>query len=267
LIESRSSAPGDDQAAPRARDDARRVAIQALCVALATALAFGVPFLAQQIALEAGRGWLVASPAHDGPFLAFLYLQHGLQALLALLCMVALRRTTGADFGLRWPPTARPVVMAAVVAFAVCCAFTLLAYLPNLLAGAPPPPPHPLSTGSIAGWSLFEGGFVGPTEEILFRALIIGYLATTLRGATRLGSLRISWATIIAAILFGLAHMVGAQGPWWRSAFQVSYAIVLGLIYGYWFERGRSLLAPAIAHNITDFAALAAGFAITALWR
>jgi hypothetical protein len=237
-------------------------------LALAVVLAFGLPFLADHLALAVEGGWSSAVPKEDGRLLGFLYLQHGFQAALAVAAIFALARLTKADFGLRWPDSSRSVAVAAGVSFAVFAVFTCVAYLPNILAHAAPPAPHPLGARSLAGWSLFEGVYVGPTEEILFRSLLVGYLAAEFPGAIRLGRLTLSWATIIAAVLFGLAHLPGNLGaPWWSNFFSVTYACALGLVYGYWFERSCSLLVPAIAHNVTDLAALIVATGLAVLWR
>lgn len=145
---------------------------------------------------------------------------------------------------------------------------TLFRYAPNLIAHAPPPPDHPLGAASFAGWTLFEGVYVGPTEEVLFRSLLMGLLSGAGLGVLRLGRLRLSGTTIVAALLFGAAHFAGVTAaPWWQNEFQIVDAIVLGLIYGYWFERSRSLVVPAVAHNATDLLATWASFGLAAIWR
>jgi hypothetical protein len=246
----------------------QRFRLKPLPVVFATALAFGLPFLAERLALAVQRGWWSAAPKEDGPLLAFLYLQHGAQAGLSLLVILGLKPRVRADFGLRRPGSLRPLAAASGLSFAVFAAFTVVAYLPNLIAHTAPPIARPLTAVSFAGWSFFQGVFVGPTEEILFRGLLVGYLATALPGSLRLGRLEIGGATVIAAVLFGLAHLPGSlAAPWWENLFHVTYACALGLVYGYWFERSRSLLVPAIAHNVTDLAAVLTAFGLAVLWR
>ena len=121
-----------------------------------------------------------------------------------------------------------------------------------------------MTPGSIGGWLVFEGLYVGPTEEILFRGLLIGYLSVVLPGAIRVGRFAISWAAIVSALLFALGHV---QPIWWQALFQMTYAFVLGIFYAYWFEQTRSVLVPALAHNVTDLAATVTGFAVAAFWH
>ena len=238
-----------------------------LPVVVASALAFGIPYLAEHLVLAAGSGWSSAIPRDDRQLLAYLFFQHGTQALLSLLAMACIQRFIKADFGMRWPSKLGPIAWAGLLSSAIFAAFTLVAYLPNLVTHQRPPIPHPLNPISILGWSLFQGGFVGPTEEVLFRSLLVGYLAAELPGFIRLRWVNLSWATALAALLFGLAHLPGnLDAPWWQNAFRVTYSFVLGMGYGYWFERSRSLVVPSIAHNITDLAALFVGFELSANW-
>ena len=84
----------------------------------------------------------------------------------------------------------------------------------------------------------------------------------------RIGTLRISVAGIIVAVTFSLAH---AQAFWHTSLFsalgQQLYAIAIGILCAYLFEKSGSLLAPAIAHNAGDFVEWCCCFTMTALWH
>ncbi len=172
------------------------------------------------------------------------------------------------DFGLRWPDRLSDVWVATGWCLVVAILVTLIRYAPNLLSHAPSHPDHPLNTASLAGWTFFEGIYVGPTEEVLFRSLLIGIISGAGLGGLRLGRIKLSGAVIVAALLFGAAHYAGGgASPWWQNAFQIVYAVMLGLIYGYWFERSRSILAPAIAHNATDLLATWLSFGLDVIWR
>jgi membrane protease YdiL (CAAX protease family) len=199
--------------------------------------------------------------------LAHLFVHHGLQAAMSFAAILLWSGLPSADFGLRRAKLS-DVSSATRWALTVAALATALTYIPNVLSHTPPHPVHPADLGSLAGWTLFEGVYVGPTEEILFRSLLIGLLSRAGLPGFRLARVRLSGATVIAALLFGAAHYAGVTtAPWWQSAFQIGYAIVLGLIYGYWFERSRSLLAPAVAHNATDLFATWVAFGFAAVWR
>jgi uncharacterized protein len=232
-------------------------------IPVAVLLGYGLPTIAARLASAAtSYGWPSAKP--ESHLLAWLFVQHGAQAALALTAIAILKRFMVADFGLRLPRRLDEVATAALWALAICALFTLVAYLPNILGHSPPPRSHPLTPASVAGWSIFEGVYVGPTEEILFRSLLIGYLSAAMPGVIRIGRFAVSWAALISAMLFALGH---SQPVWWQALFQMIYAFVLGIFYAYWFERTRSVVVPALAHNVTDMAATLTGFAVSALWR
>jgi membrane protease YdiL (CAAX protease family) len=239
---------------------ANRHLVQISLVTLAVLLTLGLPWVSDQLATA-------VVPTGFDP-LGHLFLHHGLQAAMALVMIGLLIGRKTSDFGLRWPDRSADVWAATGWCLLVAIFVTLLRYTPNLLAHAPPHPDHPLSLAGFAGWTFFEGIYVGPTEEVLFRSLLIGILSGAGLGGLRLGRIKLSGAVIVSALLFGAAHYAGgAATPWWQNAFQIVYAIILGLIYGHWFERSRSLLVPAIAHNATDLLATWVSFGLAMIWR
>jgi uncharacterized protein len=112
---------------------------------------------------------------------------------------------------------------------------------------------YPLTTPHVAGWLIFEGIYVGPTEEIRFRALLVTYLAATMPGRLRVGCFDMNWARVIVAIIFALLHATNlATRPWPLALGQQIYAFALGVLYAYWLEKSRSILASSIGHNVSD---------------
>ena len=85
---------------------------------------------------------------------------------------------------------------------------------------------------------------VGPSEELLFRGLIQTSLNASIRAAVRWRGWRISLGTVIAAVLFGLFHLV-------------IIAMILGLVIGLLYERTRNLLGASLFHSVTDFSGTA----------
>jgi uncharacterized protein len=74
-------------------------------------------------------------------------------------------------------------------------------------------------------------------EEFLFRGLIQNLLSTTLR-SDRAGLL-------VAAVIFGLAHLNNGGFPNWRYALLATFA---GLAYGSAWRATRSIFASALVH-------------------
>ena len=237
--------------------------LKAVPILVALCFGCGLPLIAVEFASAATALFWPSAKTGDH-LLAGLFLHHGAQAVLALAAIALLKGRMAADFGLRLPERWGAVGAAVLWSLLIFALFTAIAYLPNLVSGAPPAPTHPLTVSSVAGWVAFEGVFVGPTEEILFRSLLIGYLAAAMPGALRLGPVSVSWAALVSSAVFALGHI---DAIWWQTAFHMTYAFTLGLVYAYWFERTRSLVAPALAHNATDLAATLTGFAVSAFWR
>ena len=113
------------------------------------------------------------------------------------------------------------------------------------------------------GWLFFEGVYVGPTEEVPFRALLVTYLAATMPGRLRLGRFEMNWAGVIVALIFALLHATNFSLRAWPLALgQQLYAFALGVLYAYWLEKSKSVVAPIIGHNVGD----ALEYALMFLW-
>jgi membrane protease YdiL (CAAX protease family) len=136
-------------------------------------------------------------------------------------------------------------------------------YAPELLAGTHPKLDYALTPGNVAGWLVFEGIWVGPTEEIPFRSLLVAYLAATMPGQMRLGRFSVSRAGVIVALLFCLAHLESFWSrPWPLALGQQLYAFALGVLYAWLLERSKSIFAAIACHNAGDFVE----YAIVMLW-
>jgi hypothetical protein len=73
-------------------------------------------------------------------------------------------------------------------------------------------------------------------------------------GKLRLGRFEMNWAGVIAALIFALLHATNFSVRAWPEALgQQVYAFALGVLYAYWLEKSKSVVAPIIGHNISDF--------------
>jgi membrane protease YdiL (CAAX protease family) len=131
---------------------------------------------------------------------------------------------------------------------------TIVGYAPQLLAHKAPELDYPLTARNIFGWLTFEGVYVGPTEEIPFRALLVTYLTKTMPpGRARLGSYEMNQAGVVVAVIFALAHAGSfLTSPWPLALGQQIYAFALGILYAYWLEKSGSVVAPIVGHNFGD---------------
>lgn len=233
---------------------ARRHILAVWPVSLSVTIGLGVAIPAAGGALALAAARLAHLPMQAGFNLPFLYAQHGFQLAIALICIGGLRRIVPADYGLHWP-RGRTYLWPAI-AWGVFFGFLMTAagYAPELLAGRAPVLDYKLSAATMAGWLGFEGIYVGPTEEIPFRALMVTYLAATMQGEiVRLGRYEMNKAGVIVALIFALSHLTSFwTAPWPLALGQQIYAFALGVLYAYWLEKSGSVLAPAVGHNVGD---------------
>jgi hypothetical protein len=193
-------------------------------------------------------------PITPGGNLGWLYLQHAGQLIVALIVIAALKYTVfPADYGLHWPRGKTygwPAILWGVF-FGVL--MTLVDYGPQIIAHTKPDTGFSLTPANIWGWLFFEGGYVGPTEEIPFRAVLVTYLATTMPGKLRVGRFEMNWAGVLVALIFALLHAMSFNTRDWTQALgQQLYAFALGVLYAYWLEKSQSIVAPIVGHNVSD---------------
>ena len=91
-------------------------------------------------------------------------------------------------------------------------------------------------------------------EELLFRGFLFGVIAAVYPRAWQLWRLRISTASLLTGLSFGLWHLGGLRLPehgfYW---FQVVYASIAGLLMGMLRERTHSVWAGWAIHFLVDW--------------
>lgn len=226
-----------------------------------TILGWGIPYLAAYLAYLSNR--LFQTPSPYGPVLPWLYMQHALQFLIALAAIAIVKRRVPADYGMHWPRRKTYILPAALWGALFGLIMTVVDYAPQLIAHTKPDLGYPLTTANIAGWLFFESVYVGPTEEVPFRALLVTYLAATMPGRLRIGRFEMNWAGVIVAVIFALLHAANFDLRAWPLALgQQIYAFMLGVLYAYWLEKSQSVVAPIVGHNLSD----GVEYAIVFLW-
>jgi uncharacterized protein len=228
-----------------------RLRLKAVPLLVVVALGVGIPYLAAYLAFFSSR--IFGTPSPRGPTLPWLYMQHAVQFLLAVVAIGIAKRYVPADYGLHWPRQKTYILPAVLWGALFGLIMTLVDYAPQLIAHHRPDPGFPLTATNVAGWLFFEGVYVGPTEEIPFRALLVTYLAVTMPGRLRLGRFEMNWAGVIVALIFALLHATNFKLRAWPLALgQQLYAFALGVLYAYWLEKSKSVVAPIIGHNVGD---------------
>ncbi|MGH6878162.1 MAG: lysostaphin resistance A-like protein [Rhizomicrobium sp.] len=232
--------------------DEPRFRLKLVPIAVTVALGFGVPFIGAWGAFISSKFFHTPSP--HGPTLPWLYAQHAGQFLVALIAIAVLKFwLVPADYGLHWPRGKTYIRSAILWGIFFGVLMTAVDYAPQLIAHTRPDLGFPLTSGNIWGWTIFEGIYVGPTEEIPFRALMVTYLAATMPGKLRIGRFDMNWAGIIVALIFALMHANNFNTRHWPEALgQQFYAFALGVLYAYWLEKSKSIVAPIVGHNVGD---------------
>ncbi len=134
------------------------------------------------------RAALFAPCAGIADQLGWLYAQHGVQMVLALIAIAVMKWLVPADYGLHAPEDRSYVGTAILWGLLFGALMAVVRSAPDLLNHAVPKLDYPLSPANVAGRLGFEGVYAGPTEEILFRSLLATFLAATMPGRWRVGN-------------------------------------------------------------------------------
>ena len=106
---------------------------------------------------------------------------------------------------------------------------------------------YELNTTNVFGTLGFQLFLSGPSEEILFRALPIAVYMHFLNKKSKADN----WiAIILASLLFAIAHINFKEFTF--SWFQLCYAFVLGIAYGFTLRKSKSVIYPMIMHSISN---------------
>lgn len=215
-------------------------------VLLLAVLLLGVPRLAGAIA----RLFDYQAIDPDGAY-AWISVHHIAQALIFLLIMAATNRVRPLDFGFGWgdKKAGRQYVLMFSLFFSI---YTAGAFLALFLTNAFQPFGYPLTATNIVGRMGFQLLLSGPSEELIFRAFAITMLGLVITG--RVFGAKVSYANLIAAIVFGLAHVSLSLAPFAAryDPSQVILAIALGLFYGDCYEKTNSMYYPMMMHSISN---------------
>jgi uncharacterized protein len=190
----------------------------------------------------------------DGAF-AWISVHHIIQALILLAMMVIIAQRSGIRFGFDWgdPKLGFFWVRLFALIFGVYIVVSLIIVLAT---GTFQPFPYPLTARNVAGQLGFQLLLSGPSEELIFRAFAITMLGLYVKGGLFNGAL--SYANILAALIFALAHVGITFAPLTLSydPFQLVYASALGLAYGAAYEQSKSVVYPMMMHSLSNVVAV-----------
>jgi hypothetical protein len=230
-------------------------------------LGFGIPPLAS-LTVPIVEHFTALPERPEMPWIAGSYVQ-AVQLVYALIAIALLKPMIRADFGLHRPRGKSYVRAAILWGVFLGLLMTAVDYLPQILAHRPPADkPYPLTELNLAGWFSFEGLVVGPTDETLFRGLLVTYLAATLPGRISFRRYEMGVAGVIVALILALPYVADFFTRTMLIALGgMFYTFVLGVLLAYWFEKSQSLLAPIVGHGVSSLMKIALIFAMVALWH
>jgi len=225
---------------------------QVLWVLFLAVLLLGIPRLAGVFADQFNYSGI--DP--DGTF-AWISVHHIFQALVFLAIMVLITKAKGIKFGfgLGDKKVGLFYVRLFLIIFSV---YLVVSVIITLFTGSFAVFDAPLTSRNILGYLGFQLFLSGPSEELIFRAFAITMLGLLVKGSFFKG--KISTANIIAAIIFGLAHVRIEFSPLSVSydIFQLIYATGLGIVYGVCYEKSKSMIYPMIMHSLSNVFAVGA---------
>ena len=214
--------------------------------ALITGALFAVQFLFSRL------GWFAAGLIDYSSFdkenlFARLSVHHIIQMLLALLLIFILVKTKKAEGFKLAPKYDSKGIKYTLIFCAVLTAYYAVLYIAGSFTGTIRTFDHELNAVNVTGYLGFQLLLSGPSEEILFHSLPIALLLSCLKTGSKKDN---AIAIVIAAVLFGIAHVDIISFSF--DLFQVCYAFVLGLFYGYTFIKSKSVIYPMIMHSMSN---------------
>ena len=172
---------------------------------------------------------------------------HIIQMLCALVLIFVIRKVKKID-GFKLSPCFDTRGIKYTVLFCVVITvYYLIIYIVGSFTNTINTYDYELNSTNVIGTLGFQLFLSGPSEEILFRSLPITMLLSVLDSESKKDR---AIAVISVAVLFGIAHInvFTFRVPW----FQVCYAFVLGIFYGYTFIRSKSVIYPMIMHSMSN---------------
>lgn len=136
-----------------------------------------------------------------------------------------------------------------------CIGWIIFSALFMLVIQVPPLVTYPLTTSNLIGDLFFDFIMTGISEEVLFRAMVMGILLLSWKSKIRIRKFEVSAAGLLAAIIFALAHIGFDLMPFqitYVNTMQLVFAFGLGIFYAVMFDKTGSLLGPILAHGASD---------------
>ncbi|GGF28672.1 hypothetical protein GCM10010954_29680 [Halobacillus andaensis] len=180
---------------------------------------------------------------------------HFIQLLLAILLIVIFSRGKIQKWGFNFYNFKLSIKILKKFIFYYVVYFILISLMIQFFFYPDPSLNYSLTPINALGHLSFMWLVSGTSEEILFRGLIQTFLAVYLTNVYKIRGIELPLAGVVAALIFTLAHFHFSLFPFEVIHYnipQLIMAFVLGIFYSITFHYTRSLLAPIIAHNLSN---------------
>jgi len=172
--------------------------------------------------------------------------------IISLFVIYILKKLYNIDFGFRVGDFKEGLKYVGIFTFIIFI-YTLFNQIIGYYFKLTPPINYILNTKNVLGTLGFQLFLSGPAEELLFRVLPISILFFIFkrRKSFKWG---ITIETIIAAVLFSLAHIQWSFSPFVinMNFYQLTYSFVLGIAYGLVYQKSNSIIYPIIMHSLSN---------------
>jgi len=242
-----------------------RVKLRTWPIVLAILLGFGLPALAQLI-VEIVQHFVPLPDRPANPWMEYYYVGVA-QLVLTLIAIAVTKGFVNGNYGLHAPRGDSYVPSAIFWGLVIGVAMTLVDFAPQIAAHQAPSRPYELTPLNVMGWLTYRGGFLGITDETLYRGLLVTYLAATIPGRISFLRLQMNVAGVIVALILAIPYLADFVGhPFGIALAAILYTFAQGVFFAYWFEKSGSLLAHVIGHDICYGVYQALIFAMAAAW-
>lgn len=197
---------------------------------------------------------------------AFVSVHHIVQAIIAILIIITLKKMYDINFGFKFGKVKEGVYYVGIFIMLMLI-YILISYAIGYYFGIINPYNYPLNLKNILGTLGFQLLLSGPSEEILFRALPISLLFYLFK-KRKIFKWGISLETIVASGLFSIAHIQWSLSPFLINMdfYQLIYAFILGVVYGKVYQKTGSVLYPMIMHSLSNVLSVGIGYLFTAIF-
>lgn len=202
------------------------------------------------------------------PFDSFaeISIHHAVQLLIAMAIILVLSRLLHHNFYFQLGNKKRGIKYLTIFT-AIFAMISFVYHTISALNNQLPSYPFPLDARNIIGTLGFQLLLSGPAEEAVLRALPIILLIRSFGNSVEIkGSLTLE--VILASVLFAFAHVDWSLAPikFEFDYFPTIYAFALGTIQGTVYQRSKSILYPALMHNLSNVLMVGGGYIVAALF-